>query len=122
VINDNVDVTLRGNIYSYGGWSVNLTPTYRRRYKYNGAFGFNLQQTKLNFKGDPDFQKSKTFNVNGVTRLISGHGQVPLFQQMLTQALPSITVLYPITIPSIFKTSYILPLLTQKRGKTNLST
>jgi len=64
VINDNVDVTLRGNIYSYGGWSANITPTYRRRYKYNGAFSFNLQQTKLNFKGDPDFQKAKTFNIN----------------------------------------------------------
>jgi len=63
VINDNVDVTLRGNIYSYGGWSANLTPTYRRRYKYNGALNINLQQTKLNFKGDPDYQKTKTFFV-----------------------------------------------------------
>jgi hypothetical protein len=64
VINDNVDVTLRGNIYSYGGWSAGLTPTYRRRYKYNGALNLNLQHTKFNFKGDPDYQKTKTFFIN----------------------------------------------------------
>jgi lipopolysaccharide assembly outer membrane protein LptD (OstA) len=64
VLNDNFDVTLRGNIYSYGGWNATLTPTYRVRYRYNGQLNFGLQHTKFNFKGDPDYQLVKTFNVN----------------------------------------------------------
>ena len=63
VLNENYDVTLRGNIYSYGGWSVNLLPSYRKRYKYNGAFNLSLQHTKFNFKGDPDYNLIKTFNI-----------------------------------------------------------
>ena len=64
VLNDNYDVTIRGNLYSYGGWSANLTPTYRKRYRYNGGLNLSLQNTKFNFKGDPDFTKSKTFHIS----------------------------------------------------------
>lgn len=61
VINDYVDVTVRGSIYSYGGWNANVTPTYRKRYRYTGGMNFSLQNTKQNFKGDPDFSKARTF-------------------------------------------------------------
>ncbi|MBD0377118.1 MAG: LPS-assembly protein LptD, partial [Flavisolibacter sp.] len=64
VLNDYLDVTLRGNIYSYGGWSANITPTYRKRYRYQGSFNFNIQHTKFNFKGDPDYNLVKTFMIN----------------------------------------------------------
>ncbi len=47
VINDNLDVITRGNIYSYGGWSLNVNPKYYKRYKYNGALNFSIQHTKL---------------------------------------------------------------------------
>jgi len=62
--NDYIDITTRANIYSYGGWSATITPAYRKRYRYNGRLNFTLQTTKLNFKGDPDFSKTKTFQVN----------------------------------------------------------
>lgn len=61
VLNDNIDLTLRGNLYSYGGWIANLTSTYRTRYRYNGGLNLSLQHTKFNFKGDPDYNLSKTF-------------------------------------------------------------
>jgi hypothetical protein len=64
VINQNLDVKFLSNIYSYGGWSFSVTPTYRRRYKYSGAFGFNMQTTKINFKGDPDYAKDVSYFVN----------------------------------------------------------
>ena len=47
VLSDNYDVTIRGNIYSYGGWSVNLTPDYYKRYKYKGNLTLSLQKTKI---------------------------------------------------------------------------
>ena len=64
VINDYVDVTVRGSIYSYGGWNANVTPMYRKRYRYTGGMNFSLQNTKQNFKGDPDYSKSRTFMVS----------------------------------------------------------
>ncbi|MBK8311539.1 MAG: LPS-assembly protein LptD [Chitinophagaceae bacterium] len=64
VLSNYWDVRVMGNIYSYGGWSVNVNPTYRKRYRYSGAFSINMQTTKINFKGDPDFLKNRTFNIN----------------------------------------------------------
>jgi LPS-assembly protein len=61
VLSDYWDVKLYGNVYSFGGWSANINPTYRRRYRYNGAFNLSMQTTKLNFKGDPDFSKTHTY-------------------------------------------------------------
>ncbi len=55
------DVRVYGNVYSYGGWSVNVNPTYRKRYRYSGVFNISMQTTKQNFKGDPDFLKNKSF-------------------------------------------------------------
>ena len=64
VLSDYWDIRVYGNIYSFGGWSANVNPSYRKRYKYNGSFNFSLQSTKLNFKGDPDFLKNNSFFVS----------------------------------------------------------
>jgi hypothetical protein len=61
VLNEYWDAKIYGNIYSYGGWSVNVNPTYRKRYRYSGNLNFSVQTTKLNFKGDPDYLKNKSF-------------------------------------------------------------
>lgn len=63
VLNENFDALVRANIYSYGGYNISIAPTYRVRYKYNGALRLNFQNTHINFKGDPDYQNTKTFNV-----------------------------------------------------------
>lgn len=63
VLSDHFDILTRANIYSYGGYSINVSPTYRKRYKYQGALRLDYNVTKINFKGDPDFSKTKTFNV-----------------------------------------------------------
>lgn len=63
VLNDYFDVILRTSIYSYGGYAINVSPTYRKRYKFSGGARFDYQNTRINFKGDPDFVNTKTFNV-----------------------------------------------------------
>ncbi len=64
VLGDNFDVTLRTNIYSYGGWNVYLTPRYLKRYRYNGSLSLALQKTRI-LSDDPktEFTESKTFNI-----------------------------------------------------------
>lgn len=64
VINDYWDVKAYGDIYSYGTWRLNVNPTYRKIYKYQGQMNFGLQSTQRNFKGDPDYYKSKTYSLN----------------------------------------------------------
>jgi len=63
VLSDNWDVIFRGTLYSYGGWTANLSPTYYKRYHYKGNFSFDYQRFKYNFKGDPDYSVRKTFRV-----------------------------------------------------------
>jgi hypothetical protein len=64
VFNPYWDAKFYGNIYSYGGWSFNVNPTYRKRYKYAGSLNFGLQKTKRNFKGDPDFFSNNSYTLN----------------------------------------------------------
>ena len=47
VLGDNYDITIRGNLYTYGGWSVNITPDYYKRYKYKGNLNLAIQKTKI---------------------------------------------------------------------------
>lgn len=64
VLNDYLDVMVRTNLYSYGGWNLNITPSYRKRYRYSGSFNLSINRTKFAFKGDPDYNLVKTFQVN----------------------------------------------------------
>jgi lipopolysaccharide assembly outer membrane protein LptD (OstA) len=67
VLSDNFDVTARGNIYSYGGWNLNLSSRYLKRYKYNGSFNLGIQNTKILNSGGyskEEFTKRKTFMIN----------------------------------------------------------
>jgi hypothetical protein len=63
VLSEYFDIILRTNIYSYGGYTLNLSPTYRKRYKYSGGARLDFQNTKINFKGDPDYSNTKSFNI-----------------------------------------------------------
>lgn len=47
VFNDNWDVTLRSNLYSYGGYMIAISPRYLKRYAYSGNLSFQYQYTKL---------------------------------------------------------------------------
>ena len=65
VINDNFDVTVRTNIYSYGGWNLYVSPTYRKRYRYNGGMNISLQNSRiLSNTGKQEFTSTQTFNIN----------------------------------------------------------
>lgn len=63
VLSEYWDVRTFGDIYSYGQWSINVNPTYRKRYRYNGSFNLSYLSSKQNFKGDPDFSKTKNYAV-----------------------------------------------------------
>lgn len=62
-INQYWDIVVLGTLYSYGSWTMNLSPRYNKRYRYRGNLSFDIQQFKNAFKGDPDYSASKTYNI-----------------------------------------------------------
>ncbi len=63
VLGDFWDVIIRGNLYSYGGWTMNINPRYKKLYKYSGNLAFDVQSYKYNFKGDPDYSKNRSYRL-----------------------------------------------------------
>jgi hypothetical protein len=63
VLNQYFDVKVITSLYSYGGWNATITPTYRKRYRYQGQLNFTVQNTKYNFKGDPDYLKNRSYQI-----------------------------------------------------------
>ncbi|MFZ9661406.1 MAG: putative LPS assembly protein LptD, partial [Chitinophagaceae bacterium] len=61
VFNEFLDAKLWSDIYSYGSWRLNLAPSYRVRYRFSGGFTISVQDTKIAFKGDPDYSQSRSF-------------------------------------------------------------
>ncbi|HEX5026098.1 MAG TPA: putative LPS assembly protein LptD, partial [Agriterribacter sp.] len=61
VVNDNFDFTTRADLYSYGSWRLNVSPSYRVRYRYNGTLNFSYQNMHTGFKGDEDYRPNKSF-------------------------------------------------------------
>lgn len=64
VINDYWDAQVTADVFSYGEWAMGTRATYRKRYRYNGGLSVDLRSSKQNFKGDPDFNRTRVFNVS----------------------------------------------------------
>jgi LPS-assembly protein len=58
VISNTWDVVLRGTIYSYGGWTANLSPRYYKRYHYQGNLTLDIQHLR-----DLDKSGARNFNI-----------------------------------------------------------
>ncbi|MDE6301772.1 MAG: LPS-assembly protein LptD [Muribaculaceae bacterium] len=62
-INDNIDLALRGELYTKGSWGVNAQSTYSKRYKFNGNFQLSYLKTILGEKGSPDYSAQTNFQI-----------------------------------------------------------
>lgn len=62
-ISDNLDLTLRGDVFSKGGWGLDISSNYNKRYRYTGFVGFEYGYQKYGEKTDPDFKVNKNFFV-----------------------------------------------------------
>ena len=60
---DHVDLTLTGGYYTLGSWEVQAISRYMKRYKYSGNFNFNYANIRSGDKGDADYVKQNTFQL-----------------------------------------------------------
>lgn len=61
--NDYMDLTLTGGYYTLGSWEVQAISRYLKRYKYSGSFNFNFASVKSGDKGDADYVKANTYQL-----------------------------------------------------------
>lgn len=67
VLGEHMDVTTRANLYSYGGWNLNVNSKYIERYKYSGNVNITFQHTRLLNHGSSsleEFNTSKSYMIN----------------------------------------------------------
>ncbi len=62
-INDNIDLALRGEIYTKGSWGLSARSTYNKRYKFNGSFNISFIKTITGDKGAPDYSAMNNFQI-----------------------------------------------------------
>ncbi|MCH8904040.1 MAG: LPS-assembly protein LptD, partial [Bacteroidetes bacterium] len=62
-ISDNIDLSLRGDIYSRGSWRGNLQTGYAKKYGFNGNLNINYAVTKFGERIDPGFSLTNDFYV-----------------------------------------------------------
>ena len=62
-INDNVDLALRGEIYTKGSWGLSAHSSYVKRYKFRGSFDASFLQTITGDKGTSDYMKMHNFQI-----------------------------------------------------------
>ena len=63
-INDNMDLALRGDIYSKGSWAARALSSYKKRYKYAGNLSLRYSVFKFGDVELPDFSKEQDFFVS----------------------------------------------------------
>ncbi len=67
VVNDNIDITTRVNLYSYGGWNLNLNSKYLQRYKLSGNVSLSFINSRIlnrNTALKEEFSNTKSFMIN----------------------------------------------------------
>ena len=62
-ISDKMDLKLLGEIYTKGSWGISGASNYRKRYKFNGSFYVNYQNTVTGDKNMPDYTKTTSFKL-----------------------------------------------------------
>ena len=62
-LSDHMDLALTGGFYTLGSWEVGAASRYIKRYKYSGNLNFKYASIRTGDKGDPDFIKQNTYNL-----------------------------------------------------------
>ncbi len=62
-INDRIDLSLQGDIYTRGSWAAYLSSNYKKRYKYEGNLALSYAVNYVNEKFDPSFYRTNDFKI-----------------------------------------------------------
>ena len=64
VVGDHFDVSLSGDIYSYGSWAAQLGTRYKKRYAFDGSLNMNYSVDITGEPDAPDYKESRNFGLS----------------------------------------------------------
>ncbi|MCF0177683.1 MAG: LPS-assembly protein LptD [Bacteroidales bacterium] len=64
VLGNHFDISITGDIYTYGSWSVKVNSRYKKRYAFDGNIGLSYSVDITGEKGTRDYNESRNFGVN----------------------------------------------------------
>jgi hypothetical protein len=67
-LSDHIDVQLRGDIYTYGGWAQRDIINYNQRYQYNGNITFGYALVKQSVQGSTEYSKEGSWNLSWINQ------------------------------------------------------
>ncbi|MBU8893542.1 MAG: LPS-assembly protein LptD [Bacteroidales bacterium] len=62
-VNDRMDLTVTGDIFSKGSWGGDVQFRYKKRYKFNSKFNFSYAEFIKSEVGLPDYEKNKNMQI-----------------------------------------------------------
>ena len=62
-INDFVDLSVLGDVYSNGSWGLRTDSNYMVRYRFSGSFSFSFENLKNSIRGFDDFSETTNYNL-----------------------------------------------------------
>lgn len=62
-VSEYFDLTVTGDVYSNGSWGTRFNSNYNKRYRFNGTFSLNFENTINGIRGFDDFTKANNFNI-----------------------------------------------------------
>jgi len=62
-LNDYLDISLMGDVYTNGSWGLRTESSYVARYKFSGNFSLRYENLIRSVKGFDDYSKSSNFNI-----------------------------------------------------------
>ena len=65
-INDYIDLTVQGNVYTNGEWLANVTSNYKKLYKYSGNLNFSYTKNVTGHKGLADYNEVNHYKIGWV--------------------------------------------------------
>lgn len=60
-LSEHFDLTVKGDIFSKGGWRLEAGTSYNKRYRYSGSFGLEYGYQKFGVKHDPNYNEQSSF-------------------------------------------------------------
>ena len=62
-ISDFVDLAVLGDYFTNGSYGLRIENNYKKRYKFNGRFGFRYENLIISERGFPDYAKNTIYNL-----------------------------------------------------------
>ncbi len=62
-VNDHMDLTFKGSIYTYGSWEAGVESRYVQRYKYSGRLSAKYAKTVIGEPGDANYRNAPSFQL-----------------------------------------------------------